>query len=383
VYLALEGKGRIVIADAPQMDCDFGALLEKTKLPSIQELYKSDLGFEIEILDLREFWYDVKKNERARAAYTKYRFMLPGDPQGCVVVPLGKDSLFYGIDSRRFYGADYDRGEVIRYHHGEVQEYVVSKTILSADCVILVPKLKVHKKVGITLNVKGLVGMVTNKNCLVHCRLGAPSKGGDQFPDDLFQKKERIAVKLERLAYDILLSHRNPITDTIYEITARVVIPLFKWLGVKVERNKRILDAGNWHGNDSAWRMAVDLLRIFLYADKTGVLYNSPIRRVFSVVDGIVGGEGEGPLTPKRKPCGLVVAGSNLSAVDLVCSRLMGFDFNKIKILKYLIDNPDFSGVNLKKIRIHTNGPFTDIFNSKDRFFAFEPPPGWKGYIEV
>ena len=40
VYKALETRGKIIIADAPQMDCDFQELLGQTKLVSIQELYK-------------------------------------------------------------------------------------------------------------------------------------------------------------------------------------------------------------------------------------------------------------------------------------------------------------------------------------------------------
>mgnify|MGYP001054299095 CR=1 FL=1 len=386
VYLALEGKGKIIIADAPQMDCDFGALLEKTMLRSIQELYKNELGFGIEILDLREFWYDVKKAERARAAYTKYRFRLPGDPQGRVIVPLGKDSLFYGIDSRKFYGADYDRDEVIRYHHGEVQEYVISKTVLSADCVILVPKLKVHKKVGVTLNVKGLVGTVVNKNCLVHYRLGTPSEGGDQFPDGVLVKKERIAVKFQRLASDILLSHRHPVTDAIYEFAARVVNPLFKRLGFQVKSDKRILDNGNWYGNDSAWRMAVDLYRIFLYADQEGQLHTMPIRRVFSIIDGIIGGEGNGPLVPTSKKCGVLIAGFNPCAVDIVATRLMGFDYNKIKMLSYLVAHPELFKTSVDKIVVRSNQvEYKDLLkpDNRKRYLNFEPHPGWRGFVEI
>ena len=102
-----------------------------------------------------------------------------------------------------------------------------------------------------------------------------------------------------------------------------------------------ILDCGDWYGNDSTWRMAIDLLKIFIYADKEGNIQNTPVRKMFSLVDGIVGGEGDGPLNPDSKKCSVIVAGFNLCAVDLVCARIMGFDCNKIKTLNYILTQKD------------------------------------------
>jgi len=49
--------------DAPQMDCNFHELLEKTNLRSIQDFYWSKESFEIKILDLRDFWLDQRPGE--------------------------------------------------------------------------------------------------------------------------------------------------------------------------------------------------------------------------------------------------------------------------------------------------------------------------------
>ena len=163
------------------MDCNFKDLVEKTRLTSIQKKYKDECGFDIEIYDLRNFWLDT--NSSTRGVHNSIRHELSGDPVGSVLVNLGKESLFYGLEnSEKVYGADYNRGECIKHHQNDKQEYLISKTILSADVIISVPKLKVHKKVGVTLNMKGLVGITTNKNYLVHYKLGTPSEGGDQFP---------------------------------------------------------------------------------------------------------------------------------------------------------------------------------------------------------
>lgn len=384
VYIALAGEGRIIIADAPQMDCNFNALLEKTKIESIKELYEKELGFNIEIYDLRDFWLDKKGSPKA--AYSKNRHKLPGDPLGGVLVNLARKSLFYGVNNyQRFYGADYNREETIRHHHGDVQEYLVSKTILSADVVISVPKLKVHKKVGVTLNVKGLVGTCVNKNYLVHYTLGTPLEGGDQFPDGVLNAKEAMVVKLQRRAYDMFLSRKNPMSDLLYDTSVKLGRLILKPFGFKLNREKSILDAGNWHGNDSTWRMAVDLLKIFIYADKEGKIQDMPMRRMFSIVDGVIGGEGDGPLTPDSKRCGLIVAGFNPCGVDIVCTRLMGFDYKKIKMPSYVLDNLELFKVSLPEMKLFSNRDCENLFDAEDKnkYFDFVPHPGWKGFIEI
>lgn len=384
VYIALAGNGKIIIADAPQMDCNFKELLEITKLENIKEFYKNELDFNIDICDLRDFWLDTRM---ASAANSGNRYKLPGDTLGGIRVNLGKESLFFGLNNyKKFYGADYNREETIQHHHGNVQEYLISKTILSADVVIFIPKLKVHKKTGVTLNMKGLVGTCVNKNYLVHYTLGTPLQGGDQFPDGVLSAKERTVVKMQRWAYDLLLAKGNKLCGSVYEMAVEFGKIILKPFGVKpLDRNKSILDAGNWYGNDSAWRMVIDLLRIFIYADKDGNLRDIPRRRMFSIVDGVIGGEGNGPLAPDAKNCGLIVAGFNPCAVDLVCTRLMGFDYKKIRMLDYILNFPELFKTNLSGIKIVTNKNFECLFDedNKNKYFNFEPHPGWKGYIEI
>jgi len=384
-FKAIKGDGEIIIADAPQMDCNFEQLLDRTKLTSIQELYWDKYRFELRILDLRDFW--LERCEGMVAATLDRRHKLPGDPEGSVVVNLGRKSAFYGLKSDRFYGADYNRDETIRHHTGERQEYMVSKTILGADVLISVPKLKVHKKVGVTLNAKGLVGINTNKNYIVHYTLGTPEEGGDQFPPGFLKGKAKLRVKLQRFLYDLLLARKNPITDKAYEFihkTAKVLIrPFFR--GVDT-REIGLYDGGNWYGNDSAWRMVSDLMKVALYADKNGKLMETPQRRIFSMVDGIIGGENNGPLTPDEKRCGVVIAGFNPLAVDIVGIRLMGFDWTRLKWVTDLLKNKYFNFYvdNIGDIKIMTDASeFQDIFSDNSVLLGFKPHPGWQGYVEL
>ena len=53
VYIALQGEGRIIIADAPQNDADFEAIRQIVGLDEIQAFYREHAGFAVEVYDLR------------------------------------------------------------------------------------------------------------------------------------------------------------------------------------------------------------------------------------------------------------------------------------------------------------------------------------------
>jgi len=384
-FKAIKGEGEIIIADAPQMDCNFEELLKETNLSSIQELYWNKYRFEIKILDLRDFWLEGCEN--MVAATLDKRHKLPGDPEGSVIINLGEKSAFYGLKSDRFYGADYNRDETIKHHTGERQEYMISKTILKADVIISIPKLKVHKKVGVTLNAKGLVGINTNKNYLVHYTLGTPDEGGDQFPPGFLKGKAKIRVKLERFFYDLLLARRKTITDNIYKILHKSAKTIFRAFFREIDIKKvKIYDCGNWYGNDSAWRMVSDLMKIAFYADINGNLTEIPQRRIFSIIDGIIGGENNGPLLPDEKKSGVIIAGFNPLAVDIVGIRLMGFDWTKLKWVTDLVRNRYFNFYieNVNDIKIVSNiSEFQNMFCNNNRLLNFKPHPGWQKYVEL
>lgn len=67
-------------------------------------------------------------------------------------------------------------------------------------------------------------------------------------------------------------------------------------------------------------RMAAELYRLF--------------PRSFAIVDGIVGMEGNGPVQGRPRPCGVLVMGSDLAAVDATACRIMGIDPARIDYLR-------------------------------------------------
>jgi len=302
-YIALQGKGRIIVADAPQYDCDWSRLMEITGLEQVAALY----GGIMELLDLRSYW------SRGRHFASQLE-SLPGDPKGTVWVDLGNNSAFAGMSEDQMVGACYWRNELRAHHSYGCHEYALSRTVLKADLVINLPKLKTHKKTGMTLNAKNLVGICTDKNCLPHYRLGPPSRGGDQYPDGLFSPLEERLIRLERWMYDHLLAPRVRALEYLHRSIYWLHNHTTRRLGIKVAEDKRALDAGNWYGNDTTWRMVEDLNAAFALAYRG---------RTFSIVDGVIGGEGNGPLAPDAVRSGILVAGENWGEVDKVATQQM------------------------------------------------------------
>jgi uncharacterized protein (DUF362 family) len=374
VCIALKGEGRIIIADASQNDADFDTIRRMAGLDEIQEFYRHHAGLEVEVYDLRP--EKARKVDGVIVGHER----LPGDPAGYVKVNLGQHSAFNEISHlcHLLYGAEYDTSELRSHHHDGVHEYMVSKTVLEADCVINLAKLKTHKKTGITVCMKNLVGINGNKNWLPHYREGPPAQGGDQFADDgMRHRVERRTMNCFRKLF--------PFLGPLRKIVAK---PL-KALGKSIfgDTNTNTIRSGNWYGNDTTWRMVIDLNRILMYADNKGHLQDSPARRMFCIVDGIVGGEGNGPLDPTPKAVGVVVAGMNPVAVDLACARLMGFDYaHLLALYRALADHSmPLSGFEYDEVICKSTDP---QFNRALAEFggmglAFKPHFGWQGHVEL
>ena len=388
-WIALEGSGKIIVADAPNFDSDFEELLDLTKLREVAAFYAAHGRTEFAVYDLRDYW------GKTRVPFLETRHMpscqrkLRGDPEGCMVVNLrDKSALYAHPNPEKFYGAVFDRRETIKHHSGERQEYEVGRTVMNADVVISVPKLKVHKRSGVTLNIKGLVGVCTNKNFLVHYILGEPRTGGDQIPDGLLTKKESRVVGFERWMYDTFLSHRSIVLEMAHRFIFGIgYLKVGRRLGFKVPKEKRIYEPGNWHGNDSTWRMATDLLKVVSFADRDGKLHDVVQRKLFSIVDGIIGGENKGPMLPDPNPAGVLIGGENLLAVDLVSTRLMGFDPQKLNVYRYLLADTtfDYGITSVDDIEVLSpNKNWLNCFSDKkNSFLSFKPYPTWIGRIEV
>jgi hypothetical protein len=140
---------------------------------------------------------------------------------------------------------------------------------------------------------------------------------------------------------------------------------------------------GSWYGNDTLWRTVLDLNRLLLYADSDGNLQKERQRKSLTIVDAIVAGEGEGPMSPDSVVCAMIAGGMNPVAIDTVLARAVGFDHSKIPIIAHAYSDMEFPLVDFapSELAVETrSGMLT--FDELKAFFNFKAPAGWKGHIE-
>jgi uncharacterized protein (DUF362 family) len=322
------GRAVITVCDAPHTYADFDAILGRGALGQrLARVATEWPTLQLEVLDLRRERWTLQDGVVVR------REPNGEDPRGYTAVDLGPRSCLYRHRGEgRFYGADYDRRGVNRHHHGRRHEYLLAGSPLDADLFINLPKLKTHRKTGITAALKNLVGINGDKNWLPHHTDGCPVDGGDERPAIGWADWAEMRIK--------------PLIQTAARRIPAVGVPLYR-LGRR--KGAALLDAdgptirnGNWQGNDTCWRMALDLNRALLFGNRDGSLRTAAQpKHYFCIVDGIVGGEGNGPTDPEPVFSDVLIAGSNPAEVDAVAARLMGFHVERLPIVKHAFDVHD------------------------------------------
>lgn len=357
VSLALRGDGRIVVGDNPHVDCDWGVVRDLYRMDLVAERVGDVHGVSLDFVDLRS-WH---MPDLTKYGWRHGREVLPGDPAGERIVRVN-DSYLDGRPWWLFRGTYNERLETIRAHRGG-HEYSFARTIADADTYVSVPKLKAHAKVGATLNIKGLIGTIVNKNALVHWSIGYPRFGGDEYPDP-----DRIGdyprLYWQHLTTDLLpsrlqLALRDRLGDTRLGHAYRRL--------VTTDAQHHRLLRGAWDGNDTTWRMTADVHDAFVG------LPGAALRPTLSIIDGLVGGDTDGPHFPHRVAAGAIVAAENLLVADLVAARLMDFDVDNIAYLAALRER---HGLGLDAIDVldAADGCF---FAAEHRYLGFRPPNRW------
>jgi len=362
VLIALQGSGHVVVGDNPHVDTHFPSLRTRCHLDELSAYYRDTRQVDIPFIDCRHWTLE----NLDLYGYKQGRIPLPGDPAGTREVDLGSDSLFRGLSDARFRGTYNDRKETQNFHRNGHHTYIFSKSMYDADVFISIPKLKSHAKVGATLNIKGLVGTIANKNGLIHWRIGFPSQGGDEYPEP-DRKSDRVKLSIQHFLMDHLpetlhLKARNFLRQSAI---GRAGMALFQ-----TESQRKRMLRGSAALNDTTWRMTCDVYNLFVR--DLAQARTTPLR-FLSVVDGIRGGDTDGPHFPCPISPGVILAGEDLLATDLAAVRLMDYNADEIQYLRYL------EGQTPRAVRIlSADFPLDDIRDHKTPMLGYRPPYRWE-----
>src|SRR5262245_1564751 len=352
ILLAVGPGGRVTFGNAPLQSCRWDDVLEATGAAHVLDFYRAT-GAPVDARDLR---LHVSHRDRlGRVVSVESRDAAGTD---AVEVGLGDESLLAPLAAAhpRFRVSDYDPRRTEAYHANGAHRYVMHRAILDADAVISLSKLKTHEKVGITCGLKGFVGAVGHKDCLAHHRYGGRSLGGDEFRNDwaVLNGLARFHDWLNTREGDRPLQGASQVLERgVRRMLRRAGIPL----------------GGAWYGNDTCWRMALDLARIVHYADRRGRMTTMPQRTHLSVIDGIVAGEGNGPLTPSPVDARVLLFADNVALGDRAACRLMGYDPASIPLVARALEPSRYPlvGAPDTEAAVRVNGELLDA----DRIRAF------------
>jgi len=362
--------GAVSVGDSPIQSCDFEHLMRRTKLNAWSDELKAKEPRFKGIHDFRRTVATVKHGIRRATEDMVER-------ERYALFDLGKDSLLEPITTGepRFRITGYDPRFLAETHQRGRHQYLITKEVLEADVVISLPKLKMHKKAGVTNALKNFVGINGNKEYLPHHRIGGSTDSGDCYPG-----KSRVKEMLETL-YDY---QNGSLTGGRSRVVAPVLRPLSKYLSLAGDETGI---EGAWSGNDTVWRMSLDLNRILMYGRPDGSMADEPQRTVLHICDAIVAGQGNGPLAPEPFELGMILAGENAAAIDYAGAHLLRMNPENIPIIHGAFDTFRWPLTRFepKAISVRHEGktlPLEVFFSGRSLPQPRHVPPGWSNVVQ-
>ncbi len=365
-YVALGKPSAILVGDAPIQSCNFERLLELCRLDEIFGRLQRR-GIPVEYRDFRlstlpdGVWSSNRTTSRTEMDYVRFN--------------LGSASLLepVSIQPSQFRVTMYDPRALEQTHGPANHQYLIAREVIEADVVINLPKLKTHKKAGITGALKNLVGANGHKSYLPHHRKGSIGDGGDCYE-----------------SFDPLRSVAEGLLDRTNRSNDRLERRIFGHAaGAAIKAGRMWSDGfdveGSWHGNDTVWRMVLDLQKILHYGKSDGTLAETPAREIVNITDAIVGGQGDGPLSPEPAPLGFLSLGRNAAACDWVHGALMGLDPDRIPLTREAFASQAARLTNFAPNQICVQKDQQELsVDQAARAFGYrvKTPAGWRGQCE-
>jgi len=345
----------VVIGDSPIQSCNWELLHSNCFLHQISELQKIK-NIPIKVVDFRnEKWEQKKtlqKNCRNKSDYVLY--------------DLTTDSLLepLSIQNKTFRVGDYDPEETIKNHNKGIHKYLIAREAIDADIIINLPKLKTHQKAGITNGLKNYVGTIGEKAYLAHHSSNLSKSGGDCYPGN-----------------NLIRKGAEYFSEISFKFKGKFFYYPFHYLSAIIWRFAPESDyanlSGSWYGNDTVWRMVLDINKIISYGTLNGKISGIPQRKIITISDAIIAGQGDGPLKPIPHAMGMVAISNSDLFLDFVMAKLMGFDSRKIPLLQSFINT-----VNDSEHQIFFDGNRISENDLNNYSIKTIPPKGWVGYIE-
>jgi hypothetical protein len=364
----------VSVGNAPIQGCDYGAVTELAGAKAIADFYRQESPGLRGPLDLR----------RVVSRWNRFGAMIEKklrSSEAVVSIDLGAasylDELYESCtkDELHFRVGDYPPSDTMSFHEKGRHVYLVNRRVLEADVVISVPKLKTHQKVALTCALKGTVGAIAHKECLAHHRSGSRKNGGDEYRGGTW------AHALATYLAESASGKGNTPGANLLRVSSKVV---YRFMGRVVDPTM----GGAWYGNDTAWRMSLDIARILRYGRTDGTMARTPVRNHLAFIDGILAGEGNGPLRPRAKHMGAILFAPDPASADVAAALLAGFDPAKIPIIAnaYRGGQYPLTDSTLESLEFIVNGnrvPPAGLRAAAGIAGVLEPPPGWRGKVET
>ena len=345
----------VVLGDAPIQGCDWKRMHSEAFLSAIDSLATR---YETPVLvkDFRRKIFDPERNDGEEECRPLSDYL---------IFDVGTRSFLEDVtQDGNFRITCYPPERLKKEHQKGRHRYCIIKDLFEADVVLSLPKVKTHQKTGITGALKNFVGVNGDKDYLPHHRIGGTKFGGDCYPGGRFLRR------WSEVFSDMANRNQKKSRYRFYQ--------KFSSLFWRLSRPGKVHQrAAGWYGNDTCWRMVMDLNLIIKYGRADGILADVPQREIWSLCDGIIGGQGNGPLEPEPLPLGIVSFTDSGCLNDVCMGTLMGFDVEKIYLLRSAIEQ-----IKDDENCVYWNGKRISLEDLKTYAVKTKPSPGWEDYLK-
>ncbi len=346
----------VVLGDAPIQGCRWDAMISAAFLEKVQQL-SVQYGVAVQVKDFRRMQYDPAGNRLSTGKRPLSDYVLFDVGARSYLEPVTEPGR------NRFRVSQYNPDRFLESHRPGMHRYCITRELFDAEVVISLPKIKTHQKSGITAALKNIVGLNGDKDFLPHHRIGGKKAGGDSYAgrhplrywselalDQANRRKGRGGYLFWRRAASLLWKLSLP--------------------------DKRVHQPnGAWYGNDTTWRMVMDLNLVIHYGKADGTLADTPQRALYHFCDGIIAGQGDGPLHPEPLPLGILLLSDSAALTDRFAALLMGMTPDKIPLLRAAAD-----WITETNTRMLINGAPASYQQLQELALSARMPPGWTDY---